>query len=190
MISHPPQLNGYQLTHSVVLRFIANAAFDATITIQNLLDTWLFAQTAVLGNQVFRSVKVRSVEAWAAPLLGSAVSLQVAFNGTTAGSIGDQIVHEDTSMGIQPAHVRAVPSKRSLAADFQLSAASNAFRLAVPSGAVVDVALTFKGVFNNAVAAQNALVGATPGAVYLRGLDGVAAATTVLVPAAEGSSIV
>jgi hypothetical protein len=145
----------------------------------------LMATTAIQGADIFTQVKIRSVEVWAAPLLGSAVNVSVVFDSNAAGFVGDQRFHTDTSMGIEPAHVRAVPSAKSQAALFQVSSNSPAFQLACPSGAVVDVELTFvQSSLAVATIAQNALVGATVGAPYWRGLDGVALAATKLSPVA------
>jgi hypothetical protein len=93
-------------------------------------------------------------------------------------------------MGVQPAHVLARPNARSLSSDYQLSSAASAFRLSCPSGSVVDVSLSFKGVFVTAIAAQNALVAANPGGIYLRGLDGVATAATILAPAMPSTDVI
>jgi len=182
VIPHPPQIGGYQVCHSTILRFQTNAAVDTFITFQNLLDTLLLAATAVAGFDLFRLVKIRKVEIWALPVVGNASSITLQFNGVTAGAVGDQQLHTDTSMGIQPAHVSARPSPRCLAADFQPSSAAAAFSLTAPSGSVVDVHLSFRGTFALATACQNALVGATVGAVYLRGLDGLAKATSLFTP--------
>jgi hypothetical protein len=88
-ISHPPQLNGYQLVHNVTMRFIASSAVEMSITFQNLLDTWINAQTAVAGSDLFRAVKIKKVEVWATPVLGNAVTVAVQFNSINAGLIGD-----------------------------------------------------------------------------------------------------
>lgn len=175
-VSHPPQIDGTELRHSVTMRFITRGAINQSITFQNLLDTFLVATSAVAGSNVFQTVRVRSVKVWALPALGAASSVVVEFAGITAGVIGDQAYHSDTSMGIQPAHVVARPAARSLAADYQLNSAAIAFNLTCPTGSVVDVDLTFRGTFGTAVAEANALVGATAGAFYLRGLDGLATA--------------
>jgi len=181
-LSHPPQLNGVELRHSTAIRFVTNAAILANITYQNLLDTILVAATATTGFDVFQSVKIRRVRVWAVPILGQATSVSVEFAGTTAGLTGDQVIHTDTSMGIQPAHVDARPNVRSLASNYQVSSANLAFALTCPSGSVVDVELSFRAQYNVAVAAQNALVAATAGAFYLRGLDGLGVATSKFTP--------
>jgi len=163
------------------MRFQANALFAANITYQNLLDTVLVATGATTGFDLYDSVRVNSVECWSQAILGSASTVVVGFNGATVGSQGDQKVHTDTSMGIEPAHVKARPDPRTQAGQFQPTQGANAFFLDVPSGCVIDVSMTLRQpMVGTTVAAQNALVGATAGALYFRGLDGKAVATTVL----------
>jgi len=184
-ISHPPQIQEYAVRHGTRLRFVAGSALEQQITYQNLLDTMLMATTTTQLADVFTSVKVRKVEVWAAPLLGSAVSVSVAFDSAVAGNLGDQRLHTDTSMGIQPAHVSARPSPKAQAAQFQPSSVSNAFFLTCPSGSVIDVELTFvQSSVTGAMIAQNVGVALTVGAPYWRGLDGLAAATSKLLPVA------
>jgi len=184
IISHPPQITGIQLKHSATLRYRATAAFLPTaITFQNLLDTMLVATTATAGSDLFQTVKIRRVRIWGMPAVGGSASVSVEYSGLTAGIVGDQQIHTDTSMGVQPAHVDARPSAKSLASDYQLSSAAIAFSISGPAGSVIDVELSFRSQFavSNA-AAQNALVGATAGQQYLRGLDGLATATSNFVP--------
>jgi len=190
MLSHPPQLNGIELRHSRTIRFRATAAAQTAITFQNLLDTILVATTATAGTDLFQAVRIRRVRAWAVPALGTSASISVEFSGVTAGIVGDQAIHTDTSMGIQPAHVDARPTARSLAADFQLSSSANAFLIMCPAGTVVDVELDYRSqyLFANA-ACQNALVAATAGVQYLRGLDGLAIATSNFVPEYNAAQI-
>lgn len=188
-ISHPPQINGSELRHSMTMRFVCTTAFAGDITFQNLLDTYLVAATVTTGFDVFQTVKIRRVRIWAVPALGAATSIWLEYRGVVAGVLGDQAWHSDTSMGVQPAHIDAKPSPKSLASDYQLSTSAVAFAMSVPVGAVIDVELSFRGQFVLAVAAQNALVGATAGAFYLRGLDGLATATSVLRPELQGNQI-
>jgi len=177
-MTHPKQVNGLELRHSVTLRFKVIAAANSTaISFQNLLDAFLVANTAIAGSQVFQTVRIRSVEVWGMPAIGATTSVAVEFSGITAGISGDQSIHTDTSMGIEPAHVLAAPSRRSLAADFQLSSGATAFIVSAPAGGVIDVNLSYRGQFVATTAVANALVGATAGAFYLRGLDGIGAGT-------------
>jgi hypothetical protein len=185
LISHPPQIRGIQLTHSATVRFkVITATALAPITFQNLLDTFLVATSAVAGYDVFQAVRIRRVRVWGMPQIGATNSVALEFAGVTAGSTGDQQIHTDTSMGVQPAHVDARPSPRSLASDYQVSSAAVAFNLSVPAGAVVDCELSFRGATYGiaTVAAQNALAGANTGSFYVRGLDGLATATTNYTP--------
>jgi hypothetical protein len=181
-MSHSPQLGTSVITHNTTLRFRSNAAAVTSVTFQNLLDTILFATTAVAGSDLFQTVRIKRVRLWAVPIIGGTATVSCEYAGVTAGLVGDQNVHSDMSMGVQPAHVDCRPNARSLAADFQVSSAATAFTINVPAGAVIDVELTFRGQFAVNVAAANALVGATAGAVYLCGLDGLAIAATLYVP--------
>ncbi len=165
------------------MRFNASSAFDGAISYQNLLDSILIAATATQGYQLFEVVRIVEVEVWHCPMASSVSTVIVEFDGQNTGLIGDSKIHQDTSMGIHPAHVRARPGKRSGASLFQATGASTAFRLVAPSGSVIDVTVEFRGEFNAAQTVSTALVGATAGAVYLRGLDGQAIASTVLPPA-------
>jgi len=183
LISHPPQVGGLELRHATTLRFVSNAAVNHAITFQNLLDTMIVAATATTAFDVFQTVRVRRVRMWSMPAIGGASSVSVEFSGVTAGVVGDQAIHTDTSMGVQPAHVDARPNARALCADYQLSSTAVAFTLRAPAaGTVIDVELSFRGQFAAAVATQNPAAGATAGAFYLRGLDGLATATSVFVP--------
>ncbi len=164
------------------MRFVTNAAFSGDISFRNLLDTFLVATTTTSAVQVFQTVKIRRVRVWANAIVGSTVSASVEFSGVTAGISGDQQITTDTSMGVRPAYIDAKPSRRCLASDYQLSSTAVAMNLNLPIGAVVDVELSFRASFTNNTAAENALVGATLGKFYLRGLDGLAAATSKFTP--------
>jgi len=191
VISHPPPIQEYAVRHGTKLRFVTNAAFQGVITFQNLLDTMLMAATAVLGYDIFLAVKIRAVEVWAEAVAGTPVTTTVTFSGANVGSLGDQRLHTDSSMGVQPAHLRCAPSPKSLASDFQVSSSATAFTLSCPTGTVIDVDLTFvQATEGTATPAQNALVGAIAGAPYWRGLDGVAAAASKFTPAVYPTVII
>jgi len=182
-LTHPPQIQDYSIRHGVVLRFTLNAAMaNSAITFQNLLDTILFASSAVVGYDVFATVKIRKVEVWSMAILGATSTIDVLFAGATAGQIGDQRLHTDSSMGVEPAHVSARPSPKALGSNYQISTAGTAFTITAPVGSVVDLHLSFCNTFAVPQAAQNALVGATVGATLLRGFDGLAAATSKSTP--------
>ncbi len=181
-VPHPPPLDNTTLRMRRTQRYVATANTVVNITYNNLLDSILFAATATQGNQVFESVRIVYVEMWHCPMSSAIATVSVEFNGLIAGFVGDQVLHNDSSMGTRPAHVKARPARKSMAASFQPSSASSAFQLTAPSGTVVDVCLEFRGQFNFATPVANALVGASPGAVYLRGLDGLPLATSLLQP--------
>jgi hypothetical protein len=181
MIPHPPQIPSYGITRDVRVRFVQTAAGATPITFQNLLDTILIAASATSGFDLFEAVRVNSVELWAIAVLGTSVTASLIFDGVTAGAAGDQKLHTDTSVGIEPAHVRGRPDKLTQAGQFQASSASVAFLLDLPAGTVIDVSMTLRQPVNGTpVPAQNVLVGATPGVISYRGLDGKTAATTNL----------
>jgi hypothetical protein len=183
IIPRPPTIQGLQLVHRKRLRFVTNSSFSGNITYANLLDTILFAATTTQSYDAFFAVRIKAIECWAAPAQGTSSSVTVQFIGTTsAGSPGDYRVWNDTSMGVEPAHVRAVPAARSNACLFQTSSSDIAFAITVPTACVVDLDAEFIGSFGQAQAAANVSVAATVGATYLRGLDGSAKAGTVFVP--------
>lgn len=164
------------------VRFQTNAAVAQAITFQNLLDTFIVASSAVQGYDVFFAVKIRMIEVWSNAAIGSSASVNILFSGPNAGSVGDQDLHNAVSMGIEPAYLKARPSGRSLASNFQITSGNEAFFIYCPNGSVVDCHLSYRGAFATQTAAQNALVGAAAGQFYLRGLDGVASAGSKFVP--------
>jgi len=186
-ISHPPSIGTYAIQHGVRLRFLTNAAVAQTISYQNLLDTILMSVTALSQVDVFHAVKIRKIEVWSMPAIGAASTVEVQLSGSTAGSQGSYRIVTDTSMGVQPAHVKVSPGRMTLASMYQPSSAATAFSIIAPTGSVVDVELSFKNDPGLSVAAQNASVGATIGSIGYRGLDGLAVATTKFTPAVAPS---
>jgi hypothetical protein len=161
------------------MRFAAIAAAVTNFSFQNLLDTILVATGAASAADLFEAVRVNSVEVWAIAALGTPATVILLYDGSTVGAAGDQKTHTDTSMGVEPAHVKARPDILTQAGQFQASGAAVAFTLDVPAGAIIDVSMTFRQpVLGVATSSQNVLVGATTGAVYYRGLDGKTTALT------------
>jgi hypothetical protein len=179
MIPHPPQIGNYEVKHNTTLRFTTTAAISQQITYDNLLDTVVMPVTAILAYDLFYAVKIRRIKVWALPVIGQSNSIAVIFDATATGFVGDRKVHQDSSMGIEPAFLNVAPEKDSLASKFQVASANNAFFIEAPTGSVIDVELTYRSdVLGGAIAAQNATVGATIGAIAYRGLDGLAKATS------------
>lgn len=164
------------------MRFVANAAFAGTVTFQNLLDLCLVGTGATTLVNLFFAVKVRNVELWTVPTLGTAATVSLTFSGATVGASGDQKTHTDTSMGIAPAHVKARPDRLTQAGQYQPTSADVAWLMSIPSGTVVDVSLSLRNPIdgNGPISSQNPGVGVNAGQLYYRGLDGKAIATTQL----------
>jgi hypothetical protein len=190
VIPRPPMIQQYNLTHTMRMRFsvIGVGLTSFNVTYADLLDLWVMASSATVVNDIFATVKVRAVEVWSCPVQGGQPNtVTVIYDGASAGEIGDQQIHTDTSMGVEPAHVLAKPNSRSQARLFQVSSANNAFMITAQVGSVIDVELSYKQLFGYALAAQNAAVGATAGQIYLRGLDGLAASLTKALPSLGNS---
>jgi hypothetical protein len=179
LIPHPPELRSYGLVTSKTFRFVALSAENFPVTYANLIDMMVFMGTTILPYRLFQSVRLKRVKAWALPAIGTAASVSVVFNGTTAGSQGDRKAYTDTSMGIEPAFVNAVPDPKTLCADFQIQSAAVAFNLQVPVGAVIDVSVDYKAdPLATGASASAAAVATTAGVIAYRGLDGLAVAAS------------
>jgi hypothetical protein len=178
-MEHPPQVNGYEISHSVRLRYTVTAAVvSQAITAGNILDAVLIATTTTVGYDLFDVFKIRFVEVWSQAALATPSTCTVVYPQT----IGDQSIHTDTSLGVKPAYVKAVPSDRSLASFWTATGGTNLFLVTCPAGSVLDLSCDFRTTNAAATAAVNALVAATVGELYYRGLDGVAIATTNFPP--------
>jgi hypothetical protein len=179
--THPPMMSLYQMTWDKVLRFLTTQnVINVTISYADLLNTILFASTATAPYCVFDYVKIKRVSIWSGSSSSNfPTTVSVQFSG---GSItGNAGLFSDTSVSIYPACVHAKPSK-AIAQFFQTSSASAAFTINCPAGSVIDVQLSMRDIQTLATAAQNASVGATVGGIFYRGLDGEAAASTVMPP--------
>jgi len=109
-------------------------------------------------------------------------SVTVKFWGNTTGIVGDDQIHTDTSLGISPAYLFCRPSRRSSAALWQTSSSAIAFYIVAPSGSIIDLGLSYRDTPGQGIALQNATVGAQVGSVFYRGLDGLAIASSQLIP--------
>ncbi len=172
------------LTARRTVRWTLNTATTGVaITVKDIADVCLYAVTATAGYRVFSAgIKLHHVELWApASSTGQPVTCAVDFE-SSSGIPGPSLRHSDTTMGItRPAHVYAKPPKNGYAALWMSPAmSSDVFTIVGPIGTVVE--LCYTGVQNDdtsATSVQNALVGASVGAFYQRGLDGVAVATSI-----------
>lgn len=178
--SHPPQLRNHNIKWTTRLRFMlnANTPFQG-ITDTQILNTVIIAGTAVLGYQMFNAARVKFIELWALPAVGGTPqTITCTFDGTG----GDSLVFTDTSMGIEPCHVRAKPRRDSLAALWFNTSSTQLFTVGGPANMILDLGIEFVNIFALPTAATNALIAAGPGSTYLRGLDGLAIASTSWIP--------
>jgi hypothetical protein len=188
IVPHPPMIRGVELQHKVTLRMIALQTIAQDIQYRNLLDIMLVAISTTAGVDLFETVRINRVRIWGPPnnlasAPGTPSSIRLEFSGTVAGATGDQQLYTDTSMGVEPAFIDARPSPKSLASNFQISAAITAFSINCPLGTVVDLGLVLRSQFGNTNAAcSSALVAATAGSQYLRGMDGLPIATSLWRP--------
>jgi hypothetical protein len=142
------------------------------------------ATTSTAPYNLFQAVRIRFVEVWSIAAVGTPTTVTVSFAGQSSGLVGDSKIHTDTSIGIEPAHFKAVPLKKYLASNYQISSGGYAFYLKVPANAIIDVGLSYIGESyqGGAQAAQNNSSGATVGTIFFRGLDGLASASTNFPP--------
>jgi len=172
------------------MRFTATmAAAQTQITFQNLLDTWLLAASAVTAYDVFHTVRLRAVEVWGIAVAGTPTTVEVNFTAGASGSgqIGSGKIVSDTSMGVQPAHIRATPGPQSMQSLWQVSGSQLAFVITCPAGSVIDLEMSFKADPTVVKASQNAPAAATTGTIVNRGFDGAAIAATNFPPVVEGA---
>jgi len=178
-MEHPPQIDTYQVTHSTRLRFTVIAAVvNQQITDSDVLQTMCVATTAIAGFQLFDVFKIKRVEIWAIAQLGTPTTVEIQFPATQ----GDAAIHSETSLGIRPAYVHAVPSKRSLSSNFTANTGNVILSLTAPAGSIIDLSIVFRTSNQMPVSLSNALVGAAPGEFYFRGLDALAIAGTNFPP--------
>ncbi len=165
------------------LRFTCVTATTSTITWANLLDTVIVATTTTQAADVFYSARLKAVRVWTPPLVGSAgYQATVAFDSP---SQGDQRVFV-VSSGNAGGYCECKPSKASANGKFwEDSSSVGAFTVnSMPVGTLVEVDIVFRSRFGtgSAVIAAQAGSGMTVGTIYLRGLDGLAAASTKFYP--------
>ncbi len=185
-VPHPPPFNA-AIVVKKTLRFKSNAAFSTLFTATQLLDLLCVADTASSAYRLFSSLKIHSIEMWG-PMASDLAPVTVSIEYQTpaaAGVGGPNFLKSDTSMGAdQCAHVAAGPPQNSQAAMWQSRLASSQIvTLQGPTNTVVDVHLSLclqNG--ETATAVASAVSGATVGTIYCRGLDALAAASTVLPP--------
>jgi hypothetical protein len=181
MIPHPPSINP-QLKQKMRLRYtvVTTPAKNKLIQSANVLGSVVVATSAIATYNIYDTVRLESVEVWSAPSQGSAPAT-VAVQFPALNSPGNSgRVYSDTSMGIEPAYVKAVPDKLSNAGFWQESGSADLFYLTAPIGSVIDVVVSFATDQNAAPVASVTPGAATTGEMYYVGLDNLLLAATTL----------
>lgn len=165
------------------LRFQATGTVtNQSITASNLLDSIFIGTGAATGYQLFAAAKIKFVEVWSVNVASSAPqTVSIQFNGAS-GTIGDRSNATDSSMSIEPAHVKLRPPKQSTAGFYFPTGASNLFQLTVPGSAIVDIGVMLVSDESYSTAIASAPAATTAGYLYSGGLDGLRTATTLLKP--------
>lgn len=170
------------------MRFVALSSAVTTVLWSDLLDTIHIAKAANASTELFDAVRVREVSVMSSGTTLSGptngyTEASVTFAGYTLGQLGDEKTHTATSIGVEPLHLRARPSRNSQASQWQLSSNGVAFYMHVVVGAIIDVVVDFRMVDTlTPTATRSAGAGMTVGQVYYRGLDGLAAAASQFQP--------
>lgn len=169
-LEHPPQIHP-AISGSKVFRFaVVGADTQTQVTQTELLNMVVVATTATASSRIFSSVRLRKVEAWAAPVQGNAPQL-ISIAGIGAGPENRK---SDSSMGVTPAHVRWNPAPNSVAdLWFETGASSAMFELTVPTNATVDVSIDYVLNCEDTPTAGPVPAGATAGTWYGVPLDGL-----------------
>lgn len=154
-------------------RFIANAAFNDTITSKCCFGAAGGIATVVNSTVSFcyESMRLISVDAWSPPATqGAAATVSVEWLSTNSPSIE---VSDTTVSVSQNAHISSRPPKGSLASFWQQIATTfSLFTLVCPVNTIVDVAMELIQFDQAAVAAtQTGLTTAVLGEMYYLALD-------------------
>jgi hypothetical protein len=176
---HPKQISMVP-KGTMCLRFQTSAnSARYQFTVQNILDSLLFATSATVGYNLMQAIKVRYIEMWGIASAGTINNISIQYD--LVGSSGDTPgkVYTDTTLGTtEPSHLKVSPPAGSAAHQWQTNNNESFFILGVFSNTVIDICFDYVLPSALSVQEQNALVGATAGTIYSRGLDGLATAAT------------
>ncbi len=161
-------------------RFIATAAVNSSISIQNCLDQFLMAQTATLASCYIEAVRIKKVR-FLSPVTtqGTSVTLQIKPVGQDASDNNFNSLSEvflDTSASIDvPAYVSLVPSLDTPFGSWHYANTVNSTLLEMicPSGTTMDILFEFilRNRTSGASGFTRALAGAIPGMMYARAIS-------------------
>lgn len=170
----PPYVPTIKFAHKFRFASGANAG-NFNITRANILNLIAIATTPTSAVRLFEALRLKKVEMWTNPsALGAApVNLELEWLGENAPST----VISDVSMGVRPAHIRAIPPPSSSNRWWSISGFSETdilFSLGVAANTVIDVTLEVRVVDSESPTLISVLpVGATVGQLYGNYLDGI-----------------
>lgn len=179
----PPPFQATFVVHKRIRWTALNSFTDTAITIQNVLQCFGVATTAVTGAPLFTSMKMHYVEMWAPATSGTQVRIDFEYIFGAGGFAGPSKVWSDATMGTAfPAHIKARTPSRGIQSQWLQSNSVAFFQFSGPADTVIEVEAEF--VFQDAtnVAASQTLVAAVPGATYIRSLDGLSLAAGNFTP--------
>lgn len=179
----PPPFQATFVVHKKI-RWTALTSFtDTAITIQNVLQCYGVATTAVTGAPLFTSMRMRSVEMWAPATSGTQIRIDFEYVFGAGGFAGPSMVWSDATMGTaNPAHLLCRTIRNSIQSQWLQSNAVAFFQFSGPADTVIEIDATFVIQDATNVAASQTLVAAVPGATYIRSLDGLSLAAGNFTP--------
>jgi hypothetical protein len=168
-------------------RWKATAAFVQNITDSTLLNFLAVATSATNLQRLLQGVRLRNIELWG-PMPASLVpvSAGIVYPTYTAFS-GSAKEITDSSMGSnRSAHVKMGPPVDTAQSLWIVENGTTFVTINGPIGTVIDLTLdiVFLNGIGSPVVSAPVSVGATIGVVYMRSLDGNAAATANFIPQA------
>lgn len=160
---------------------LSSAIVDSVVTAAELYQVASVALTATTSANLFHAIRLRKVEIWGSPdpAVGGETTCKIEWstNASTNLFSGPGTSVSDTVMGTgKYCHVRSRPPANQLA-DFWLNGASGGaldiFEFTIPERGILDI--TIDGVLNYAepTIAGPAVVGATPGTLFIRPVGGL-----------------
>jgi hypothetical protein len=122
---------------------------------------------------LFEAFRIRCVEMWAPPSSTGAATTVAIEEGPAGSALGNPSRRiSDVTMGqSRPAHVRWVPQRDTLLANWITAATSNLLLFTGPTGTTIDIHLSYTLRDNLGSAVSAAVAGATTGQVYVRSLN-------------------
>lgn len=179
----PPPFQATFIVHKKIRWTALNSFTDTAITIQNVVQCWGVATTAVTGSPLFTSMKMRSVEMWAPATSGTQIRIDFEYVFGAGGFAGPSMVWSDATMGTaNPAHLLCKAPTKAIQSQWLQSNSVAFFQFSGPADTVVEVDATFVIQDATNVAASQTLVAAVPGATYIRSLDGLSLAAGNFTP--------